>query len=190
MGNTAKSLIDKSFLFTDRDGVINKHLENDYVKTTGDFEFLPGAIEAFSYLVRHFKRIIVVTNQRGIGKELFTETDLSNIHDYMNHAIAQQGGHIDAIYYCTALEESNPDRKPNSGMALKARADFPEIDFAQSIMLGDSKSDIEFGNRLGMTTVLILPNARTKTYHQDFSFNSIKEFASFLEMMYFCYLEA
>jgi D-glycero-D-manno-heptose 1,7-bisphosphate phosphatase len=183
MGNSGKILTNCRFLFTDRDGVVNRHLKNDYVKSTGEFEFLPGVLPALASLSAWFELIIVITNQRGIGKGLFSENDLADIHRYMISTIEANNGRIDAIYHCTALDDANPYRKPNSGMAFTAKNDFPKIDFSLSVMLGDSKSDIDFGNRLGMTTVLIGTDAPRKQYGQDFSFYSLANFASFLEKM-------
>jgi len=73
----------------------------------------------------------------------------------MCEIIISHGGKIDAVYYCTDKDENSPDRKPNTGMGLQARKDFPDIDFSRSYMVGDSPSDMEFGRRLGMNTVWI-----------------------------------
>jgi len=142
-------------LFLDRDGVINRHLPDDYVKNWEEFEFLPGVLDALVLLSDIFQHIVVVTNQRGVGKGLMTENDLNTIHETMLSVIQKNGGRIDKIYYCTDLENESINRKPNSGMANQAKKDFPGIDFEKSIMVGDSTSDIEFGNRLGMKTILI-----------------------------------
>lgn len=142
-------------LFLDRDGVINVHRINDYVKSWDEFEFLPGVLEAFPLFSKYFKHIIVVTNQRGIGKGLMTEEILLDIHHRMQVEIENRGGRIDKIYYCTDLSNESKNRKPNSGMALQAKKDFPDIEFEKSIMVGDSQLDMEFGNRLGMKTIFI-----------------------------------
>jgi len=151
------SLIDQSWtLFLDRDGVINRHRPNDYVKCIAEFEFLPSVPEAMARLAGIFGRIIVVTNQQGIGKGLYTAAELETIHAHMLRDIEGAGGRIDRIYFCPQLEmDRSPMRKPGIGMALKAREDFPEICFAKSIMVGDSAQDIEFGHRAGMYAVLI-----------------------------------
>lgn len=144
-------------LFLDRDGVINKHLPDDYVKTPDDFIWLPNVLEALKTLSGIFSKIIVVTNQRGIAKGLYTEADLSNIHNQMRNAVSNAGARLDAIYYCPHFgdEENCNCRKPNSGMALQAKSQFPEIDFNHSVMVGDSKSDIDFGKNLKMLTVTV-----------------------------------
>jgi len=142
-------------LFLDRDGVINRHRPNDYVKNWDEFEFLPGVLDAFIILASYFKHILVVTNQRGVGKGLMTVDDLNQIHQRMVSKIEAYGGRIDKIYYCTDINNDSVNRKPNPGMAFQAKMDFPDIDFNRSIMIGDSLSDAEFGNNLGMKTILI-----------------------------------
>jgi histidinol-phosphate phosphatase family protein len=137
-------------LFLDRDGVINKHRPSDYVKDWNEFEFIPGILEEFSLLSNYFRYIIVVTNQRGVGKGLMTEEKLNEIHQKMVAVVKEHGGRIDKIYYCTALPDTDPNRKPNIGMALQAKQDFPDIDFSKSIMVGDSESDKIFAQKAGM----------------------------------------
>ena len=143
-------------LFLDRDGVINQRLIGDYVRHPNAFVFLEGALEALVGLARKFDPIIVVTNQQGIGKGLMSEADLQAVHQHMLSSIQQAGGRIDAIYHCPDLAEAHPNgRKPNPHMALQAQADFPAIRFDRALMVGDSVSDLVFGQRLGMATVLL-----------------------------------
>ena len=152
-----KGKIDQSWtLFLDRDGVINVRLIDDYVKNTGEFEFMPGVLEAFRIFAQKFGRIIIVTNQQGVGKGLMTMNDVEAVHDYMLKEIENQKGRVDKIYVCPQLK-SDPDnyRKPSPRMAYMAQHDFPEIDFGKSVMIGDSNSDIEFGKNAGMHTILI-----------------------------------
>ena len=87
-----------------------------------------------------------------------TEEALRTIHRRMIEAVAAGGGRIDAVYYCADRNEDSPNRKPNTGMALQARRDFPDIDFSKTILVGDSGSDMEFGRRIGARTVLIHPD--------------------------------
>lgn len=149
--------IDKSWsLFLDRDGVINQRIKNGYVKSSEEFIFLPGVLSTIEAASRQFGRIFVVTNQQGIGKKLMTEKELKYVHEYMSKTIKKNGGHVDHIYYAPQLDSENSEmRKPKTGMAHKAKKDYPDIDFSRSIMVGDSSSDIEFGNNSGMKTVLI-----------------------------------
>ena len=142
-------------LLLDRDGVINVLRPNDYVKTVDEFVFCDGALEALRRLNPCFRRIVIVTNQRGVGRGLMTETDLAEIHDWMLARIREAGGRIDRIYVCTAVDPADPRRKPNPGMAREVRADFPDIDFARSILVGDSASDLEFARRAGIPAVCL-----------------------------------
>lgn len=154
--------IDKTWtLFLDRDGVINKRFVDDYVKTVAEFEFLPGVLEAIARLSRQFGRIIVVTNQQGIGKGLYSTHDLNQIHAYMLAEVKKAGGHIDAVYYAPQLKhENSPMRKPGIGMALQAKKYFPEIEFSRSIMIGDSDSDIDFARNAEMHAVFVGENLK------------------------------
>ena len=88
-------------------------------------------------------------------------------------------GRIDKIYYCPDAPDSNsPNRKPETGMALQAKADFPHIDFSKSVMVGDSNSDMDFGKRLGMTLVFIEGKKEDPSvFAPDFTFKTLKEFA-------------
>ena len=155
--NLANYHIDKSWaLFLDRDGVINRRIEDGYVKSMDEFVFLEQVPESLKKLKEIFGRIFIVTNQQGIGKGLMSLSDLEIVHAYMLNEIEKAGGKIDQVFFCPELNDTNhPDRKPQIGMALKAKSEFPEIDFSKSIMVGDSISDMEFGKNAGMKTVFI-----------------------------------
>ncbi len=157
---TFPKTFDKSWcLFLDRDGVINHRWVDDYVKTQADFQFLPGVLDALKIFNQIFGKIIVVTNQQGIGKGLMTESELHSIHQFMIQQTKDNKGRIDHVYYCADLKESGSlYRKPNIGMGLKAKKDAKEIHFKKSVMIGDSISDMIFGKRLGMKTVYISNN--------------------------------
>jgi histidinol-phosphate phosphatase family protein len=170
-------------LFLDRDGVINKELLDDYVKHWEDFIFEDGALEAIAKLSGIFGRIIIVTNQRGIGIELMSDEDLSNIHERMKTAIEEAGGRIDAIYYAPAADRSDIRRKPNPTMAYEAKKDFPEIDLAKSVIVGNSISDMEFGRNAGMRTIFIDEKKKyggEKTSTMDEISNSLFEWTNSL----------
>lgn len=173
--------IDKSWtLFLDRDGVINKKIDDGYVTQWDDFSFLDGSLEAISRFNKKFGTIIVVTNQRGVGRGIMTEKDLEYIHKRMIEQINYNDGRIDKIYCCTALSDSASCRKPNIGMAYKALSDFPEIAFNKSIMVGDSISDLIFGRKLGMLNVLINANGPSNHFESNKTFGSLYEFSLFI----------
>lgn len=166
-------------LFLDRDGVINKRLPNDYVKHISEFEFLPEVLEGIGILSRYFGVIVVVTNQQGIGKGIMTEEALLGIHQYMLSEVFAHGGRIDHVFYCPELASTDaPCRKPNTGMAFQAKAMFPEIDFKNTVMVGDSPSDIKFGNRIGAQCIGIGREADA-----ELSFLSLIDFARALEQI-------
>ncbi|NDV67853.1 HAD-IIIA family hydrolase [Dysgonomonas sp. 25] len=142
-------------IFLDRDGVINIERPNDYVKKPDEFIFIDGACEAIAQLSGQFRHILIVTNQRGIGRGKMTLSDLEDVHRYMLNEIEKHGGRIDKIYFCTDLTSDSINRKPNTGMAFQAQSDFPDIVFNRSIMVGNSRSDMEFANKLGIYSVLV-----------------------------------
>jgi histidinol-phosphate phosphatase family protein len=183
--NLKKFHPDRSWnLFLDRDGVINTHLVDEYVTKPSDFEFIEGAPESIAEISKIFNRIVVVSNQQGIGKGLMSEDDLGKIHDKMLLGLKEKGGRIDKIYFCPDLKESKSFyRKPSIGMALLAKKDFPDIEFRRSVMVGDSVSDMLFGKRLKMTTVFIhndIQLIRENYRIIDYSFGSLKEFSAYL----------
>ena len=150
-----KTLNNTWTLFLDRDGVINLEKADDYIHHRDEFLFYPGVPEAISKLSHLFRYIIVVTNQKGIGKGVTNENEVIRMHEYMVGRIVLEGGRIDGIYYCPDIDEASPCRKPNPGMAFKAREDFPEIDFEKSIMVGNNLSDLQFGRNAGMKTAFL-----------------------------------
>ncbi|WP_338770195.1 HAD-IIIA family hydrolase [Bernardetia sp. ABR2-2B] len=139
-------------LFLDRDGVLNRKLEDDYVKSLEEFDILEHSKEALEILSEHFETIVVVTNQQGIGKQLMSEKDLEVIHNHLLEKLPQ----IQSIYFCSDLAKTNsPRRKPAIGMAIDAKEDFCTISFKRSVIVGDSISDMQFGRNAGMKTCFI-----------------------------------
>lgn len=156
--------IDKSWtLFLDRDGVINVENIGSYITEWNDFKFCDGALEALKYLSEIFGNIVVVSNQRGVGRGIMTLDNLKIISANMSENIANSGGRIDKVYACTAVLDTDHNRKPNSGMALQAKEDFNQIDFKKSVMVGNSLTDMEFGKKLKMHTVFLT------TKHEPFT---------------------
>jgi len=177
---------DKSWtLFLDRDGVINRRLPGRYVTHPTEFEYLPGSLQAITHLNKIFGHIIIVTNQKGVGKGLMTQMDLDEIHQRMISDSKKAGGHIDAVYAATAAKlTATSQHKPNSGMAIQAKTAFPEIDFKKSVIVGDSISDMKFGLPLGMWTVLVEGKEEEQeiaaTFQVDQRVKSLKEWTAFL----------
>lgn len=155
---------DKSWtLFLDRDGVINVETVGSYITSWDEFKFIDGTLEALQLLGDIFGTILVVTNQRGVGRGIMTLDALKDISSNMTTTISENGGRLDRIYSCTALSDDDHNRKPNTGMAIQAKEDFPHIDFKKSVIVGNSLSDMEFGKRMAMHTVFLT------TKHEPFS---------------------
>lgn len=172
-------------LFLDRDGVINLHYPNDYVKSWDEFYFLEGALDALRDLSQMFRRIIIVTNQQGVGRELMSQSDLDFIHAEMMKEVRKHGGRIHAIYAATELRNNDIHqmRKPGIGMAKKAKRDFPEIEFAKSIMVGDAITDMQFGRTAGTYTVFLGDTKKIKEEEKnliDAYCESLRDFANSL----------
>ena len=146
-------------LFLDRDGVLNRHLPGDYVKSWAQWEWMPGVLEELPKWAGQFEHIVLVTNQRGVGKGLMSDEDLSRIHARMMTEILDAGGRIDLLLSCTAVSEADPRRKPGIGMFTEAAALLPGIDAKSSVMIGDSASDAAFAKNCGMQFILLSPEA-------------------------------
>ena len=141
-------------LFLDRDGVVNVWLPGDYVKNWQEFRFNPGFLDFIGRYSALFNHIFIVTNQRGVGKGVMTMQQLEDIHSRMLKEIADAGGRIDRIYVCTSVDETDPMRKPNTGMAWQAMKEYPDISMERSIMIGDQPSDRRFADNCGMDFLL------------------------------------
>ena len=185
MVNIKDLKIDKTWsLFLDRDGVINKKLENNYVRKWEEFEFLPGVLDSLSVFAKVFGRIFIVTNQQGIGKGLMTEDDLKVIHNKMLKEIEGHGGRIDRIFHCPfKADENSKLRKPETGMGLLTQKEFPEVRFERSVMVGDEIIDMEFGKRLGMVNVFVGTRTRFRTMEimgggLNFCYEDLKGFSN------------
>lgn len=178
------SAVNKSWtLFIDRDGVINEETVGEYVLHWEQFIFSKGVLQSFRKLGDAFGKLIIITNQRGVGKGLMTIEALNEIHLEMQREVKIAGGHIEKIYYCTDVEGSSFHRKPNPGMAFQAKMDFPEIDFSRSIMVGNKPSDMRFGRAAGMFTVFLTTTNPDQPFPHpdiDLRFGSLAEFAAAL----------
>lgn len=145
-------------LFLDRDGVLNRLLEGSYVKSWADWQWMPGILEELPKWAAKFKHIVLVTNQRGVGKGLMTDADLARIHARMMQELLEAGGKIDLILTCTAVSDDDPRRKPNPGMFREACALLP-LDPQRCVMVGDSDSDAAFARNCGMAFIRLGPEA-------------------------------
>lgn len=148
-------LIERPIVFLDRDGVINRRLVADYVKSGDEFEFLPGVLGAIKRLADTDHTVIVISNQSGIGRGLMSHEDLDEIHREMNRSIENAGGKIDKIYICPHHPDDGCScRKPKPGLLLQAARE-SNIDLTKSYFVGDSPSDIKAGNHAGCITIQV-----------------------------------
>ncbi len=177
----SKIQVDKNWtLFLDRDGVINHEQHLAYVNEWADFKFYEGVKEALKIFADKFRYIIIITNQRGVGKGITKLENLHIVHQNMQNEIAASCGRIDGIYFCPDLDKDSPNRKPNTGMALMAKDEFPDIDFTKSIMVGNNTSDMEFGHRIGAKTIFITsttPEAPNEVTYLDGVYETLYQFA-------------
>ncbi len=144
------------YVFLDRDGVLNRKMpEGAYVCNWAQFQWLPGAIEAVARMNRAGLTVIVVSNQRGIALGLYTPEQLELIHANLQSQLALRGARLDAIYYCPHDRGECHCRKPETGLFEQAWRCFPQANPQNSLLIGDSLSDIQAGHRLGMKTIFI-----------------------------------
>jgi D-glycero-D-manno-heptose 1,7-bisphosphate phosphatase len=136
--------------FLDRDGTINaKAPEGEYVTSPAAFHYLPGAEDAIRLLAGAGWRVVVVTNQRGIALGRMT----AGAVDEINRRLLELP--VAAVYVCPHEKGTCDCRKPGTGLFLQAQRDFPEIDFARSVVIGDAPSDMAAGEALGCRTILV-----------------------------------
>ncbi len=147
----------RKVVFLDRDGVINEPPPERYVRTWREFKFRPGALAMLSALFAKGYRLVVITNQQGVGKGLIDRSELQRIHDNLCAAAERHGAQIDAIHFCPHLEaEGCQCRKPRPGLIHQALETLGyEVDLDRSWFLGDSPTDVEAGQRAGLRTVLL-----------------------------------
>ena len=150
-------------VFLDRDGVINRNPPGgNYVTSWSEFEVLPGVELAIALLNQSSRKVLVVTNQRGIALGRLSERGLRLMHESLHRHLGSFGAHVDSIYYCQHDVGQCKCRKPGTGLFEQAFHEFPAASPANSVMIGDSDSDILAGASLGMKTILITdkPDAR------------------------------
>lgn len=126
-------------LFLDRDGVVN--VDGGYVHRIEDFQLMPGILDLCRRAKEKGYLVIVATNQSGIGRGMFTEEDFLRLTDYMKNVFHDAGAEIADVFHCPSVDDAHPDRKPNPGLFLKARAAYA-LDMASCVSVGDRERDI------------------------------------------------
>ena len=149
-------------IILDRDGVIN-HDSDQFIKSPDEWKPLPGSLEAIARLNQAGYRVVVATNQSGVGRGLFDMPTLNAIHEKMHKACAQAGGRIDAVFFCPHAADAGCEcRKPKSGMIAEI-AERYSVDLSGVPSVGDSLRDLEASSRLGAQPILVLTGKGKKT---------------------------
>lgn len=144
-----------SYVLLDRDGVINRRPGNHWVTRWEEFHFLPRATEALRRLTEHRFRIVIVSNQSGVGRGHFTNEALQAITRKFLKEIEQSGTKIEAVYYCPHRPEDNCDcRKPKPGLLRQAQKEHG-FDFTKTYLVGDSERDLEAGAAVGCPVIRV-----------------------------------
>ena len=171
---TAKA---RRFVLLDRDGTII--IEREYLSDPQQVELVPGASEALRRLRQIGLGLAVITNQSGVGRGYFDAGGIALVHERMRALFAAEGAHLDGIYVCPHTPEDGCScRKPNPGLAEMAAKDLG-FDLGAVFVIGDKRSDIEMGQRLGATTILVRTGygaevAGSRTVSPNFIVNDLK----------------
>lgn len=141
-------------IFLDRDGVINK--EKNYLFKISEFEFIDGIFDACRYFISINFNIIVITNQSGIERGLYTEIDFNKLNIWMINEFKKNNVEILDVFHCPHVTTSNCNcRKPKPGMLIEAQIKH-EIDLSKSWMIGDKESDIKAAKSAGVDKTILL----------------------------------
>ena len=150
-------------IILDRDGVINFD-SDQFIKSPAEWQPIPGSLEAIARLNQADYRVVVATNQSGIGRGLFDMPTLNAIHDKMHKACALVGARIDAVFFCPHTADSHCDcRKPKAGMLVEISERY-NMALAGVPVVGDSLRDLQPAALMGASPYLVLTGKGTKTY--------------------------
>ncbi|MGL1833182.1 D-glycero-beta-D-manno-heptose 1,7-bisphosphate 7-phosphatase [Rhodocyclaceae bacterium SMB388] len=149
-------------IILDRDGVIN-HDSDQFIKSPDEWKPIDGSLEAIARLNQWGWRVVIASNQSGIGRGLFGMDTLNAINDKMIKTLAQVGGRLDAIFFCPHPADSTCDcRKPKPGMFIQIAERF-NLDLAGVPAVGDSLRDLQAGIAVGCKPYLVLTGKGQKT---------------------------
>lgn len=162
-----------SFIILDRDGVIN-YDSAEYIKSPEEWQAIPGSLEAIAQLNRHGFRVLVVTNQSGIGRGFYDIETLDNIHEKFLRELAAVGGYVDEIFFCPHHPNDGCTcRKPKPGLFYKLQEKYP-VNFAETFFIGDSLGDVQVAKVVGCEPLFVLSGKG------DEALSAYPEFASVL----------
>ena len=149
-------------IILDRDGVIN-HDSEQFIKSPDEWRPIPGSLEAIARLNHAGYRVVVATNQSGIGRGLFDMATLNAIHEKMHKALSHVGGRLDAVFFCPHTADARCDcRKPKPAMLEETGRRF-NVDMAGVPVVGDSPRDLMAAEGVGAQPILVLTGKGEKT---------------------------
>lgn len=154
-------------IILDRDGVINQDSDK-FVKNVDEFVLIPGSVDAIASLSQAGFKVIICTNQSGLGRGLFSMEELNDIHEKLHQSVEQAGGSIDAIVFCPHTNEDKCDcRKPKPGMIIDICERFHVEDMSQVVMIGDSIRDLQAIHTAGGRAILVKTGNGKKTLAKE-----------------------
>lgn len=183
----------KCVIGLDRDGVINKDL-GTYCYKVEDFEPIPGSIDAVADLRRKGYKIVIITDQGGIEKGIYTAQQVDTVHEYMFNLLGEAGCQsIDGVYYSASSRKEDPFAKPNTGMFKRCEKEIPDIKFKEGYYVGDKIKDLKAAVSMGARPVLVRTGYGIATEQElnkftyrelkrrTLIFNDLAEFAASME---------
>lgn len=166
----------KCVIGLDRDGVINRDL-GTYCYREEDFEPIPGSIESIADLRNKGYKIVIITDQGGIEKGIYTQSDVDTLHDHMLDLLGQAGcSSIDAIYYSASSRREDPFAKPNTGMFKRCELEHPDIKFKDGYYVGDKIKDLKAAMNMSARPILVRTGhgLETEKELEKFTYRKIK----------------
>jgi D-glycero-D-manno-heptose 1,7-bisphosphate phosphatase len=143
----------RKVVILDRDGTLV--VDRGYLDDPAGLTFLPGAAAGLRFMREQGYRLVVITNQSGVGRGLFPVSRLHAIHDRLKEMVRDAGATLDGIYFCPHLPDAGcACRKPAGGLMMQAAAELG-FELSSVVVIGDKASDIEFGQRLGAPAILV-----------------------------------
>jgi len=152
----------EKYILLDRDGVIN-HDSGDFIKSPEEWNAIDSSLQAIARLHQAGYKVVVITNQSGVGRGLYSDADLTAIHLKMQQQVEAAGGKIEQIYYCPHLPDSQCScRKPKAGMLVQFAKDYA-VSLGSIYFIGDSLRDLQAGITSGAKAILVKTGNGTKT---------------------------
>ncbi|MDF7801659.1 HAD family hydrolase [Pontiellaceae bacterium B1224] len=171
--------MNKPCIFFDRDGIVNESPGPGYVERWEDFHLMPGFVAALQVVTSKGCPAVIITNQQGVAKGLYSEDELNSMHEKMRAQLRERGLDVLDIFQCTHFASDDcACRKPKPGMIFQA-SEKHGLDLSSSWMIGDSEKDVEAGQAAGCRTIRVCPiTEKTKA---DFHVAQMEEVAPILE---------